>query len=245
MKKLVVANWKMNPQSAAEAVFLARAVEAGYRRMRRRKSEIVICPPFVFLPEVGRVLSAVKLGAQDLAETDSGPYTGEVSASQLKSLKVVCAIIGHSERRNLGESDQTINKKLKKALGYRIHPIFCVGHGTKKNFSQAKVKSIINRQVRLGLQGVKFSKGGLTIAYEPVWALSGGLGKAKPVSVGHAVSIISWIKALVPQVRVIYGGSVTAQNARSFAQAKTEGALVGGGSLAPAEFLKIASEYSF
>ncbi|RJP45944.1 triose-phosphate isomerase [Candidatus Parcubacteria bacterium] len=228
MKKLLAANWKMNPDFEDEAVRLARLED---------ERGVVICPPFPFLGGVGRALKRAALGAQDLFWEKGGAYTGEVSAIMLKGLGARYVIVGHSERRRLGETDDAVNRKLKAALKAGLRPILCVGEpreARRKGVAAARVH--IRRQLRLGLKGIRKR---IVIAYEPIWAI----GTGKSDSPRESAAIARFIKTAVrPKPRVLYGGSVASQNARSFLQYKEiDGALVGGASLRGKEFKKIIS----
>ncbi len=237
MDKIIVANWKANPNTTKQAVALAKALD---------KRGVVVAPPYPFLEQVGRVLKKATLGAQDVFWADSGPYTGEVSLKQLKSLKVKYVILGHSERRKyLGETDELINKKVKAALKMGFKVILCVGEWKRKSLSSAK--SFVKNQLRRDLRGTNklgsYPANKLIIAYEPVWAISTGrAGADKPED---AVEMAKFIKQLLVvshklSVKVLYGGSVNAKNAYSFLKHKEiEGALVGGASLKPKEFRKV------
>jgi|SRR3990167_8123748 len=236
MRKLIIANWKSNPGSPASAVKLARATD---------RVGIVIAPPHVFLEHVAEVLNKSELGAQDVYGAKSGPYTGEASLNQLKSLGVKYIILGHSERRKyLKESDELIALKVKAALKAGFKVILCVGEGSairrrgltaSKKFVLNQLKSDIPRRVQ---------KGKLIVAYEPVWAISTFKG-AKPDTPEGASLMISFIKKSLSKIKpkVIYGGSVNASNAKAFLKERViDGALIGGISLKPLEFHKIISD---
>lgn len=250
MHKLIIANWKMNPDSVGRAVRLARAED---------KKGVVIAPPFPFLPAVYKVLRKSRLGAQDAFWIPKGAHTGEVSAHQLKHLRVQYVIVGHSERRALGETERMVNKKVKAALAEGITVILCVGEPwsvRKRGLSVAK--RFVARQLRADLRGIenwKLKIGNLIIAYEPVWAI--GSGKAdKPAETAEMAKYIkefSIFNFLRPRresstksgqfsIRVLYGGSVTPGNAALFFREKgIDGALVGGASLSPKQFGEIVA----
>lgn len=261
MKKLIVANWKMNPSSAKEAVSLAKKVDAGIPQEKNIEIEVVIAPPFPFLAGVGKVIRRAKLGAQDVFWEDAGAYTGEVSPMILKRLGVTYVIIGHSEqRRLLHETDEMIHKKVSASLQAGLKAILCVGESLavrKKGLAAAKnfVKNQLKKDLK-NISGLKDNE--LIIAYEPIWAI--GTGKSdNPESAAEMTRFIKSTLRSKPytlNARVIYGGSVTSQNARSFlyyngstsfdaAQDKSlategiDGALVGGASLKAEEFKKI------
>ncbi|MFH1193116.1 MAG: triose-phosphate isomerase [Candidatus Jorgensenbacteria bacterium] len=258
MSKLLVANYKMNPRTAAEAVRLARACDA---------KNVVIAPPFPFIAAVGGVLKNAVLGAQDVFWDGSGAYTGEVSSIQLKALGVRYVIVGHSERRALGETDAMVNKKVGAALAAGLKVILCVGEplavrkrgfAAAKNFVKKQLIKDLRETTNYKLQTVRLSRAhrrgatNLLIAYEPLWAIGTGRA-AKPAD---ASAMAKFIKKLLtthpstpssgprgyslPTVRVLYGGSVNAGNVGSFlVEPNIDGALVGGASLKPVEFKKM------
>ncbi|MGC9603472.1 MAG: triose-phosphate isomerase [Minisyncoccia bacterium] len=242
MRKLIVANWKMNPQSLSRAIELAKASD---------KKKVVIVPPFVFTEEVGKVLKKAELGAQDVSREDppagGGPYTGEVSWRELKRLGVKYVIIGHSERRALGENDSIINKKLKVTLAHGFKAILCVGEKWSARKRGAKAaESFVKRQINADLKGIKNRKlavKNLIVAYEPVWAI----GTGKNDTPKDAYEMAGLIKKQVTGnkregIQILYGGSVNSKNAKLFLAVRgIDGLLVGGTSLKTAEFKKIIS----
>lgn len=211
MKPLIVANWKCNPTTLAEAKKLFNSVKRGIKNVKKVK--VVICPPFVYLP----ILKAN--GAQDCfwenPPAGGGAFTGEVSPEMLKDLGCKYVIIGHSERRrNLNETDAMINKKLKAAIIVGLKPILCI-----EALSQLK-KSLRN------------ILGKVIIAYEPVFAI----GTGKPCTIEKAKKM----RASIKHTPVLYGGSVNSQNAKEYVKkAGFQGLLIGGASLNPKEFIKI------
>lgn len=241
MSKLIIANWKSNPDSPGRAVLLAQKIE---RSIYSRDAEVVVAPPFPFLIPVGKVLKKAKLGAQNVFWEDTGPYTGEVSWRHLKHCRASYVIVGHSERRiHLGETDEMINKKVLALLLHGPKPVLCVGeHERESN----EIPAIVGHQMKSALAGVKKQQvKNLTIAYEPVWAISTMPG-ARTVTPDNAFRAMVYIRrilsdlfgrALAEKVRIIYGGSVGAENISVFLrEGKMQGALVGGASLDPREF---------
>lgn len=236
MRKLIVANWKMHPVAVRQAVGLARASDT---------RGVVIAPPFPFLEVVGKVLRHAALGAQDIFWAARGAFTGEVSPTMLKAFGVRYVIIGHSERRALGETDTMVARKVTAALGAGLAVILCVGEPwdvRRKSFAAAK--RFVVRQLRADLRGIGssvVSRQSLVIAYEPVWAI--GTGRAdKPADAATMAQFIrkSLVVSRKLSVRVLYGGSVNTRNAHAFlARREIDGALVGGASLKPVEFKKI------
>lgn len=242
-KSLIIANWKMNPDSPGRALLLAKKIE---RRISVRRAEVVIAPPFPFLKDVGRALKKAKLGAQDMHWADLGPYTGEVSWHQLRHLRVQYVIIGHSERRwKLGETDAEINKKVHAALKTGLIPVLAVGE--RKKMSDAAMRATLEKQLALDLKGISQKQfGGGVIAYEPVWAIGTG-DSATPMHAQKALEMITAIlkklwRTKTIKTRILYGGSVNAKNARDYITKNggaMHGLLVGGSSLNPKEFLGI------
>ena len=228
MRKILIANWKLNPDELEEARDLAKATDI---------EGVVICPPIVFLEEVGSVLQKATLGSQDIFFKDEGAYTGEISPTQLKDLNVKYAIVGHSERRQYqNETDELINKKVKAALDTNITPVLCVGESLEThNEGLDATKAFIKHQLDTDLKGVE---GELIVAYEPIWAI----GKDKADDPEEAAQIIEYIKEEIGgDKKVIYGGSVDSKNVQSFLdQQNIDGFLVGGASLKLEEFNKIA-----
>ena len=264
MKKLIVANWKMNPDSLGRAISLAKKIDAGIPK--KKNIEVVIAPPFPFLERVRGQVSRVKIGAQDAFWEDTGAYTGEVSATMLKHSGVEYVIIGHSERRTfLRETDEMVNKKVLASLRAGLKVILCVGEPLavrKKGLVAAK--NHVKRQLKKDLEGVSsllskkslrksafgLRESALVIAYEPIWAIStSGTGKIDtPEDAGGMIRFIKSILHPKPynlNPRVLYGGSVDSQNARSFiCYNGIDGALVGGASLKAEEFVKIIRSMS-
>jgi triosephosphate isomerase len=236
MPKLIIANWKENPVTLKEALVLAEASDAPC---------VAIAPPFPFLGAVRAVVKEANLAAQDVFYEEKGAFTGAVSASQLASVGVTYIIVGHSERRRLGDTDEIVAKKLRAALAQGIIPILCVGE-SREEHKAGKAEGAIRKQL-----DVAFSL--LTkpytlipiIAYEPVWAISTE-PNAEADTPKNAVYMIQYIKTFMSHValpmllKYIYGGSVNAKNAESFLKEKEiEGALVGGASLKQEEIKKI------
>lgn len=233
MKKILIANWKMNPATVRETVALAHASD---------RKGVVICPPFPFLSAVGNALRHAALGAQDAFFEDRGAFTGAVSPIQLKRLGVRYIIAGHSERRRVfGETDAMVAKKVAASVRAGLIPILCVGE-TKEERARGQTQKVVERQLKIGLSKLINSSThelmNLIIAYEPVWAI--GTGNAdKPEDTVRMVRLIR-SELGTPSVKVIYGGSVNAENAELFLRQKEiDGALVGGASLRKSEFRTI------
>lgn len=250
IKPLIIANWKMNPDSAGQAVLLANKIERLISRTHH--VEVVLAPPFPFLLSIASVLKRAKLGAQNVCWEDTGPYTGEVSWRQLKHLKVEYVIVGHSERKIfLGETDEMINKKVRALLANGITAVLCVGEQKRTGDD---IPEVVGMQIEAALAGVKrgFLKK-LVIAYEPIWAISTTL-YAKPDTSENAFRAMIYIRQVVSKlygrkasedITIIYGGSVKAKNIDGFLRdGHMQGALVGGASLNPSEFLEIVKKAS-
>jgi len=233
MKNLIAANWKMNPNSQKEAKKIFDAVREGARGMN---SEVVICPPLVYLYASGFGEGVVAMGAQNVYFEDKGAFTGEISASMIKDLGVEYVIIGHSERRKyFGETDETVNKKIKKSLETGLKVIFCIGE-TEEERNAGKKNDVLEKQLKIGLDGVDNLES-INIAYEPVWAI----GTGNNCSVEESKTSIEFIRQFVtPKTRILYGGSVKSDNSADYIKrAGANGLLVGGASLNPEEFIKI------
>jgi len=239
MAKLIIGNWKLNPQTEKKAVNLARSSDF---------KNVVIAPPFLFIPAVKKVVKKASIGAQDVFWENSGAYTGCVSATQLKHLGVEYVIVGHSERRYyFKETNRMINKKVKNVLKEGLKVVLCVGENLsmrKKGINAAK--KFIKRQLTeslLDLRSSVIDHQTLLIAYEPVWAIGTGYSD-KPEEV---VKVVRFIKDFLANthkasVKVFYGGSVDASNASDFLSYKEiDGLLVGSISLKPKEFIKIVN----
>ncbi len=242
---LIAGNWKMNT-TVAEAVALATEIRTTIRGVYT--TEILVCPPFVSLAAVREALegSRIMLGAQNLHYEEKGAFTGEVSPLMLAGL---CrfVIIGHSERRQyFGDSDEVVNRKLAAALRAGLTPIVCVGEQLAEN-EAGRTEEVVVRQLEAALAGVSVSPD-LVIAYEPVWAIGTGLTASGKAANETAHLIRRTIAALTGHevadgVRVLYGGSVTADNVAEFMeQMEISGALVGGASLRATEFASIIKQ---
>lgn len=244
-KKIIIANWKMNPARASDAVALAKKIDriaAGCP-----KAEIVVAPPALFLPSVGAVLKKAQLGSQNVFWKNEGPYTGEVSPAQFASVGVRYCIVGHSERRFfLGETDDMVNKKIHALLDHDLTPILCVGERERFN---GEVPETVGKQIAAALANVKKSRlKNLVIAYEPVWAIS-TTRRARPAHPDDAFRASVYIRKIIAgmsgvpvarDMRIIYGGSVNAKNIAAFlGDGRMAGALVGSASLDAKEFSAI------
>ena len=232
--KILIANWKMNPKTEAEAIRLAKAEDI---------SGAVLCPPFPFLPAVKKVLKKAALGAQDAFWEGEGPFTGEISPVQLKKIGVHYVIIGHSERRlHAGETNEMIAAKMVAALSAGLLPILCVGE-TAQERAEGKTADVLALQLRLGLSRVREQKlsNPFLIAYEPVWSISTfRTGQAAtPEDISNVIPLIESFQG-GSAMKILYGGSVDAKTLAGFlAIPGISGALVGAASLKAGEFGKM------
>ncbi|MEK7659460.1 MAG: triose-phosphate isomerase [Patescibacteria group bacterium] len=228
-KKIAVANWKMNPQTFREAEELLFSIIETVKEQKSTK--VILCPPFVWLTDLShKYKNDISFGAQDVFWEDSGAYTGEISPKMLSSSGVEYVIIGHSERRALGETDEMINKKLKAALRNGLTPILAVGEKKKSD----NRKEILSSQLDVDLKGIDSSK--IIIVYEPVWAI--GTGDAETPE--HTIEAVKIIKSVVGDAPVLYGGSIDSKNVADFiSKPEIGGVLVGGASVDQKEFKKI------
>jgi triosephosphate isomerase len=241
-KPIIAGNWKMN-KTATEARDLAAKIIPLVAGVQDR--DIVLAPTFTALHAVGEAIKGTNLAlsAQNLFWEDKGAFTGEISAEMLLDLGCKYVIIGHSERRQyFGETDEAVNKKLRKALDKGLLPIVCVGE-TLMEREAGKANEVIERQLSGALKGVnavELQK--VVIAYEPVWAI--GTGKTATPEQANEIHAfirkkieISYGKEAAGALRIQYGGSVTPENVSSLmAMPDIDGALVGGASLKPESF---------
>ena len=223
--KLIVANWKLHPDRFSEAKKLLAKLDRV-----ETKYTVVICPPYVYLPVLK---TKYILGVQDIFWQDRGAFTGEISAPMLKQFKVKYAIIGHSERKKLGETDEQTNLKLGASINANIIPVLCVGHNTTAQQSAEDRMAIIQEQLQAYLVGIDHSK--VIVAYEPVWEI--GTGKAEHPD--HAERIAMFIKIKFGISTVLYGGGINAYTAPGFMNTEINGFLIGGASLIATEFKQI------
>jgi len=248
MKKIIVGNWKMNPQNISEArnIFLKIRRKSGMLKRARA----VICPPIIFVGELSRLSNRTcEIGAQDAFWADEGAYTGEISSEMLKECGATHVILGHSEKRVLGDSDEIVNKKIRSVFDKRLLVVLCVGE--KERDEDGHYLTLLKNQIRESL--AKISKKyfqSLIIAYEPVWAIG---ANAKGVSTPddylekaiYIRKILSQLsdKETAMTIPILYGGSVDAKNASGFLrEGRADGLLVGRASLDPISFNSILSQ---
>ena len=239
-RKLVVGNWKMNGNRAANAELLAALKAAG-----PWVAEVVVCVPGPYLGDVALSLQgeAIGWGAQDCSAFESGAYTGEVSAAMLAEFGCRYVLVGHSERRAYhAESDQSVADKAKAALAHRITPIVCVGE-TLAEREGGHTDEVVKRQLSAVIHTLGHCISQIVVAYEPVWAI--GTGKTATPEQAQAVHALlrAQLKAATEhagEMKILYGGSVKADNAPTlFGQPDIDGGLIGGASLKAPEFAAI------
>jgi triosephosphate isomerase len=244
---LVVGNWKMHG-TLADARPLATAVRDGVKRLKR--VDVAVCPPFTTLGAVAEILrgSAVALGAQNCHWDAQGAHTGEIAPPMLVELGCRYVILGHSERRKeLGETDDVINRKVRAAMEHGLVPILCVGE-TGEERRQGLTFPTVEGQLRAGLSQMTIEAiGRVVLAYEPVWAIGTGVN----ATAAQASEVHGYLRGLLTELtskdvaqamRILYGGSVKADNASELiAAADIDGALVGGASLNAQSFVGIVT----
>jgi len=239
MKPLIIGNWKCNPKTLEQAQQLFNSL----RIPKKSKTKVVICPPFVYLKDLK---GGIMLGAQDCFY-EHGSHTGQISVPMLKSLGCKYAIVGHSEKRVLGETNKAINNKVRALIKNNLHPILCVGE-TKQQKSQ--VKNILEKQIKLGLRRISkkdFRK--IIIAYEPVWAIGTGKACASEEAMVMQLLIRKILREIYCQetakkATILYGGSVDSKNALDYVnKAGMQGLLIGSASLKAKEFIEILKKF--
>ncbi|MCC6323273.1 triose-phosphate isomerase [Candidatus Nomurabacteria bacterium] len=245
MKKIVIGNWKMNPATIKEAEVLFKGITKNQKDFKN--IDVAICAPYIYLPNLLKIKSRkVAVGAEDAYYEEVGAYTGNVSAKMLSVLKVKYCIVGHSERRAMGETDEMCNKKINALLKVGITPVLCVGEKTRDESHE--YLNIVKKQIENSLQGVsKNALSKIIIAYEPVWAI--GSNAVREVETFECQEMILYIKKVIAtisspsiahSVRVIYGGSVHPQNSLELiTNGGVDGFLVGRDSLDVKKFLNI------
>jgi len=242
-KPLIAGNWKLN-LTVDEGVALVKGLSGALEKDGSKASsvEVVVCPTFLSVYSVAQAAGPVGVGGQNLYWEEKGAFTAEISGSQLKAAGARYAILGHSERRQFfAETDATVNKRLKATLANGLVPILCVGE-TLPERDGGKLVEVLTTQVNGALAG--FAAGALeslVVAYEPVWAIgTGRTATSAQAQEAHAIIrglLTKLVGPLADRVRILYGGSVKADNAKELlGQADVDGALVGGASLKLADF---------
>jgi len=240
---LIAGNWKMH-KTVGDAIALVQALK---REPVPDGVEVAVCPPFTALSDVSRALegSAIRLGAQDMFWEPQGAFTGEISPLMIRDVRCDYVIVGHSERRqHFAETDETVARKVRAAFAHDLLPIMCVGERLDER-DAGRAEAVVTRQTEAATAGLEPQQvGRLVIAYEPVWAI----GTGRSASAEEANRVIGVIRGLLSErfggaaaeTRILYGGSVTPDNAAEFFwQPEVDGALVGGASLDTTKFLTI------
>ena len=243
MKKLIVANWKMN-KTKASGISLVKSLSAKINRSNRSSREVVVCPPFTLISEISKILksSKISLGGQDCSTDSFGAFTGDISSLMLKDLGCKYVIVGHSERReHHNESEKIIKNKLDLALSLGLKVILCVGEKMQERKKGNTIR-IITRQLQLSISK-KCNNKNTIIAYEPVWSIGSGVTPKD----SEICDVHNFIKNKSSQLSigdkplmVLYGGSVNPKNSKNILSLQNvDGALVGGASLKLKSFLDI------
>ena len=248
MKKIIIGNWKLNLDHL-EAIQLLQKINYSLPDNIEDKIEIILSPSFTSIRSIQTVISSdklkIKLSSQNVSQFASGAYTGEVSATQLKKLEIDYGIVGHSERRTLfNEIDLVINDKVNRLIENDIVPVFCFGERIEERKSGSYFNFIEN-QINEGLKGLRKDKvNKLVVAYEPIWAI----GTGEVASLENIVEVLDFVKNIISKkpffnednIKFIYGGSVSPDNAQEILNSKIiDGVLVGGASLDATKFVDI------
>ncbi len=262
-KKFIIGNWKMNPESTRLATGIFKSIQKGTADLS--KIHTVICPPYVYLEALARLQTSTKgtqkkqkgkkkvaaqpepvvLGAQNLNPEPLGARTGEISGEFLKQFNVKYVIIGHSERRDLGETDAVVNTKILAALGWKFKTILCIGEKVRDD--DGHYFAFIKNQLEQALMGVKKEQlSSLVIAYEPVWTIGATAAMTPPLvhemTIFIRKTLFDMYKTRTLSTPILYGGSVDPSNAQEILQqGSADGLLIGRQSLDPAGFVSIAT----
>ncbi len=241
---LIIGNWKLNPAGLTEATTLVAEIAKKYKPTEGTK--VAVAPAYVHLTEVAKKIGKkpIALAAQNISVEAIGPFTGEISGAQLRDLKTEYVIIGHSERRALGDTDEVVQKKILAALKCNLTPVICIGEKERDN--KGDFFSFVEKQVRsvvAVLPAASVKK--LVLAYEPIWAI--GTGKTATAAdvkemqlFLYAVLTKLFDRATAQKVTLLYGGSVKSDNAKVLhAEGGMNGFLVGGASLKAEDFIQI------
>ncbi len=247
-KPIIIGNWKMNPIDLKEAEKLFKAILKNLPKIK--KTEIVVCPPFLYLNSLksaSRRTKKITFGAQNAFAGNTGAFTGEVSMEMLARTGVKYVILGHSERRALGENNESINEKIKSAINSKLLPVVCVGEDIRD--INHEYFNVVKTQVEECFKGIaKNLLSKIIIAYEPVWALSSTVGR-RDASPEDAKEMVIFIRKILAgmfsqeaskSMRIIYGGSVNEKDAGNFLENGGVGGLLPGrASLDPLKFVEI------
>lgn len=243
-RKIIAGNWKMNmlPNEAMDYISNLEVIA------KNSKDEIVLCVPYVdlFYSLLNAQNTNIHIGAQNMHFEETGAFTGEVSGLMLSKINCEYVIIGHSERRQyFNETDETVNKKVKAAIKYKLKPIICIGESLEQK-EEGKTEEVLRTQTKLALEGLTEKEvGSMIIAYEPIWAIGTGKTATKEDANESIKSIRDEVKKLYGEnaaenINILYGGSVNDSNAKDLlTMSDIDGALVGGASLNVDKFGKI------
>lgn len=244
-KKLIIANWKMNPDNFHDAKKIFDDLKR--KKLRTKKSVAVICPPPLFLGELVRNYRGNQFlfGAQDVSYTQGTESTGEISAEMLKNLGVKYVIIGHAERRELGETDETVSMKIKRVMDLGLTPIVCIGEPERD--ADGEYLRFLEEEIRGSLSGIQKNKvNKIVIAYEPVWTIGKGSAAMSGNDLHQMTIFIKKIlnqiydKKVAMQIPILYGGSVDDENVSEIINGgQVDGLLIGRASLNPHVFADI------
>jgi triosephosphate isomerase len=243
-KKIIIGNWKMNPLTLKEAEKLFKNMAENVSAVK--KTEIVVCPPFLYLEKLKKISKKIFLGAQNTFWEEAGAFTGEISAEMLYNVGARYVILGHSERRALGENNNDINKKIKSSLLAGLRPVLCVGENVRD--ASHGYFSLVKRQLEECLLGVpKNSISKIIIAYEPIWAIS-STPHRQDATPDDSREMAIFIRKILSdkfgpeagKMRIIYGGSVNEKDAEDFLKnGGLDGLLPGRASLDAKKFVEI------
>lgn len=247
MVKIIVANWKMNPQSQKEAEILLK--ETIIASKNTKNAEIIVCPPFPFLFVLNKFKSKkIVFGAQNVSKDIEGAHTGEVSPKMLTDMKVSYVIVGHGERRSQGETNEIINEKILNLFKFKLSPILCVGESNRDR--DGFYLSFVGEQIKNCLKGVSSTQmKNIIIAYEPIWAI--GENATREATKEEFMEMKIFIKKVISDIfdskiahniPILYGGSVNPLNVKSFIQeGEADGLLIGRDCLNHKKFSAILS----
>ena len=247
---IIVANWKMNPTTLREAKIIFSDTKKQLTKLKGLS--IIVCPPAVYLSELKRLFLGKKifLGAQNCSQQEKGPWTGEISAEMLNSSGAKFVILGHSENRQVGETDEIINQKIKVALKHNLNVILCVGESERDE--EGNYFNFLKKQILADLEGVnKNYLKNILIAYEPLWAI--GSEAQVVITAKQLQEMLIFIKKVLVErytvhdfsdVKILYGGSVSYKNVAELVTTDIDGFLVGRESLQKDKFGKLLAEVS-
>jgi triosephosphate isomerase len=244
--KYIIGNWKMNPETFNQARQIINEISDELKNLVLNNIKIILCPPIIWTYALKEMFSQIDFGAQDVFYENKGTFTGQISPAMLKDLNIQYALIGHSEKRSLLiENSQNINKKIKACLNIGITPIHIIGDLKATSIEDEDfdliTQILLEELAELKTDDIKK----ILFAYEPVFAISKGLGTGKAVPESHAVQAIKFIRHFIVKnfdlkeedVKILYGGSSDSQNGPIFIKNKEiDGLLVGGASLVAKEF---------